>query len=1150
VKRLLPFALAVLLAFAAWWWFRGDAAPGQRSEHREPPLAGAPSNLDALLARERAAAHFESGELRAARAELAPLLAIERPELDDLVRAAIVDYADRPASDPEPLFARLRALAPERPELRYMEARVALERGDFEAAREHFAAVLRARPDDRASQVGLASTLLDLGRAAEARPLLADVLALGPEVAGPWYAQSVYLLLRLAQREGPAEDAQRLQQLYAQLEQLGVAAPSGKLLDQGDLARVRPPRPAGVVADAPPRAPEFVLEPAVLPELAGARELFVHDLDQDGDADFLAASARGLFAAFRGSDGFVVERLLEGPVEHVRALDLGNRDSLDLIACRGADVLLFEHASGAELLLGEAGAARWTLSPLALPRLPSPPSDLLFTDHDHDGDLDVLLVGAFGARLWRNDGAAPRPDARGVAVRGAFTDVSAEASLPVDVALAWCATEDFDGDSDVDLLLGGPNALFLMDNLRAGRFADLATRAFGAATAFAREPLLVDCDADGRPDVLAPGEPSTLRLQRADGTFAPALARRAVPSGATPLALDVDQDGLVDVAWAGAGASIDGELAFGTASEAPFALAGAAEPDSTLVAADLDRDLDSDFARATARGVEVLRCVGPVGHAARLQPLGLKDNRRAVGAVIEVRTRGLYRRIYWRGEPELVGCGPHPKLDVVRTTWPNGAVQTLLDVPPTDRPFLDAPSGGLLQSSSLVGSCPFLYAWNGERFGFVSDVLGGTPLGLPMAPGMLVPPDHDEFVLVRGDQLVARDGVLELQFTEELREVTYLDRARLDVVDHPVGVAVYPNERFTFPPFPAPHLHTVEQPLAPTRAFGSDGRDWTRELARIDDVHAVPFAPLEPQFLGLATPHWLELEFEPALVRDAAKLRLVCTGWFFWSDASVNMASARTPGVAFVPPIVQLLGADGAWHDAGPPVGFPAGKSKTMVIDLPAGFDRARPKLRLFSTLRLYWDALELAVDADDAPTRITSLEPAGARLWPRGFSRPIATGRTDLPERFEWEALATEPRWNQHPGRYTRYGETVALLGAADDRFVILGSGDALTLRFDARGLPPLAEGWTRDYLLYLDGWAKDRDPNTVEALNVEPLPFHGMSGYPYRADERFPDGPEHTAWRAEWNTREARRLLAPLAPRALTEWARELGAGPPVAR
>ena len=103
---------------------------------------------------------------------------------------------------------------------------------------------------------------------------------------------------------------------------------------------------------------------------------------------------------------------------------------------------------------------------------------------------------------------------------------------------------------------------------------------------------------------------------------------------------------------------------------------------------------------------------------------------------------------------------------------------------------------------------------------------------------------------------------------------------------------------------------------------------------------------------------------------------------------------------------------------------------------------------------------------------------------------------------------------------------------------FVVMGSGDALTVRFPADAAPPLREGWTRDYLVYLDGWAKDRDPNTIEALYVEPLPFHGMSGYPYGEDEQFPDDEAHREWREEWNTREAWPWVPPISPKRLPAW------------
>ncbi len=295
------------------------------------------------------------------------------------------------------------------------------------------------------------------------------------------------------------------------------------------------------------------------------------------------------------------------------------------------------------------------------------------------------------------------------------------------------------------------------------------------------------------------------------------------------------------------------------------------------------------------------------------------------------------------------------------------------------------------------------------------------------------------------------------------------------------------------------------------------------------------------QFLGLAEPHWLELEFDPQDLEGAELIRLVATGWFFWSDASVNVAAAGTPGIDFIPPTLQVQNADGEWVPAGPPLGFPAGKTKTMVIDITSMVSAENPRFRLGSTLELYWDSIELAVCNDDSDFRTTTLELSSTHLWSRGFSDPVVPERQDQPLFFDWDKTTVEPRWNQHPGMYTRYGAVDELLTEIDDRFVILGSGDALTLRFDASELPDVPEGYTRDYLVFFDGWAKDRDPNTYEALEVEPLPFHGMSGYPYRADEAFPDTPEIQAWRKEWNTRPAHRWIVPLSTERETEWIRE---------
>jgi hypothetical protein len=92
------------------------------------------------------------------------------------------------------------------------------------------------------------------------------------------------------------------------------------------------------------------------------------------------------------------------------------------------------------------------------------------------------------------------------------------------------------------------------------------------------------------------------------------------------------------------------------------------------------------------------------------------------------------------------------------------------------------------------------------------------------------------------------------------------------------------------------------------------------------------------------------------------------------------------------------------------------------------------------------------------------------------------------------------------------------------------MGSGDEVTLKFDAQRLPVLRPGWKRDFLLLVDGWAKDADANTAFSTSVAPLPFHSMSAYPYRREEHFPDDAAHRRYQKEYNTRPALKLLRPL--------------------
>jgi hypothetical protein len=91
---------------------------------------------------------------------------------------------------------------------------------------------------------------------------------------------------------------------------------------------------------------------------------------------------------------------------------------------------------------------------------------------------------------------------------------------------------------------------------------------------------------------------------------------------------------------------------------------------------------------------------------------------------------------------------------------------------------------------------------------------------------------------------------------------------------------------------------------------------------------------------------------------------------------------------------------------------------------------------------------------------------------------------------------------------------------------YVVFGKGEEIELVFDPSTLPPLPAGWTRSYVLRFDGWCKGQELYTAHGWTVEPLPFHAMSNYPYRADERYPDDEAHRKYRAEWNTRRVRAV------------------------
>jgi hypothetical protein len=229
-------------------------------------------------------------------------------------------------------------------------------------------------------------------------------------------------------------------------------------------------------------------------------------------------------------------------------------------------------------------------------------------------------------------------------------------------------------------------------------------------------------------------------------------------------------------------------------------------------------------------------------------------------------------------------------------------------------------------------------------------------------------------------------------------------------------------------------------------------------------------------------------------------------------------------------PFLQVRDERGEWQTVIDDMGIPAGKPKTIVVDLTGKFLSDSREVRIVTNLCVYWDEIFLSDERQAPAVRLTDVHPARADLRFRGFSEVVIDPERRQPEHFVYASVRPNAMWNPTPGFYTRYGDVQPLVGRTDDRFVIMGSGDELRLMFDANALPALPEGWRRDFLLFVDGWAKDGDANTAHSQTVGPLPYHGMPQYPYAEPHGYPTSGEHRLYREHYNTRPALRLVRPL--------------------
>jgi hypothetical protein len=753
-------------------------------------------------------------------------------------------------------------------------------------------------------------------------------------------------------------------------------------------------------------------------------------------------------------------------------------------------------AEGLRVFLGQEDGAI-VPQELELAEFDQPWTGVWTVDVEADGDLDLLLSDGESLLRWiRNNGD--------------MTFAAMNDFIPAE-AVRDLEAVDLDGDGDVDLAtLDAAGTVVVWQNERAGTFVKARAPVEGPQTGIA----VGDMNRDGRFDLVAVSSSGKVHYatRQADGTWAGSPLAEWQPVEAAPgdvvlEVVDLDNNGAVDLL-----ASTFDRTAMwlGSAAGSWTALPAAPAMRVTSVA-DVNADGRLDLVGLSETAGVVAANQSDAGYAwqvieprANTAPGDQRINSFGVGGRIEVRAGTLAQAAAVRSPRVHFGLGEYKQADVARIVWPNGTVQAEFALPARET---------VVANQRLKGSCPWVFAFDGEQFRFVKDFIWRSPLGLRInaqaTAGVL---QTEDWIKIAGEHLAAANGHYRMRITAELWETHFFDHVGLMAVDHPADVEVFVDERFVAnaPPALRVIVTTPPEPLLQLRDHRGDSLD--DSLRSIDAVYADTFDL--GKYQGVAQEHWVEFELPDDVAADRRVL-LVGHGWVYPTDSSLNVALSQDSAAAPFGLILEQQDASGPWRTVRENLGFPAGKNKDVVIELPgdalSGSAVASRRFRLRTNMEIYWDALGWCYAVEDVEPRIAPLPAQVAELRRRGYSkllRPVHRRRPDTPV---YEVAASGQPWLDLEGYYTRFGDVRELLAGIDDRYVIMNAGDELVFEFASGDEPP--EGWQRDFVLVGDGWVKDGDFNTAFSQWVRPLPLHSDVDYagPLRLLEDDPGYQKH---------------------------------------
>jgi tetratricopeptide (TPR) repeat protein len=1156
-RRFLVFTLAAITGFFLFLYSRTILQPQTLAQSNNQNSASvSPATREAAYrANNLGVAQLEQFNYKEAAEEFRRALTLDSQMKIAQINLAVALFNLQDIEGARQAAERAAEIAPERPQTHYILGLIARNQNRTDDAVGFFRRVLAIDPQDVGANVNLGQIYIQQRKSAEA--IAAFRLALASE---PYNSTALYNLATALIRNNEREEGQKLIGRFQALRNSGAATSIGQnYLEQGRYAEalastgaetelVDKAAPKVVFQNvnvglpvsraAPRNSKNIENKPLSNPTRRGAT---LFDYDNDGDLDLaLITGDSPTMRLYRNDGGKFVDVTraagdLGKPFETfghgVMAGDYDNDTFADLLVFGRGQTALFRN-DGKGVFKNVTAAAK----------LPAPTDVSIsgaFADADHDGDLDIFLggfekSGTFSGapplpaanKLWRNNGD------------GTFTNVSETAKINLPGRAVAVIPTDFDNRRDVDFLVLNygekPN---LFRNLRDGTFRDVAGEVGLNRSAAWTCAAAGDFNKDAYTDFFfgKSGGAGVFAVSDGRGKFVLKDAPRGTENASAAQFLDYDNDGLLDLI-----ADTDKNLvvarnlgvewtdADSTAFKVKTDFENAAVNSRQILSGDIDGDGDIDLLTFGRGGS--LHCIGNVGGNAnnseiiRLQ--GRVSNRTGIGAKVDLRAGSLAQKLEsYSASPSPApsdlhfGLGKREKPDAVRVVWTSGVIQAEVEFPEkakgqTAKNFAPLKIEELDRKPS---SCPYLYTWNGEKFEFITDFLGGGEMGNWQEAGVYHYPDSDEFVRIAPGKLKPRNGKYEIRVTNELEEVLFVDYLKLVAVEHDADAEVYPNEGLGIPAAGKRILYTTRAERAPLSAVDNDGKNVLPEIENLDRRFYDSFKSLNIR--GYAAPHNLTLKLDDKKDYRGRTL-LLLTGWTDYAFSSDNLAASQSGKSLFLPKL-QVKNRRGEWQTVIDGIGIPVGRPQTLVVDLTGKFLSDSREVRIVTNFKTFWD--QIAVDTSaQKDVETIELQPAFADLRERGFSEEIRFGEMIA---ANYDKVLNDGRWKYFSGNFTRTGDVKPLLNQIDDVFIISKTGDELVLSFDA--LPEPAAGRKYTFLLYADGYSKEMDINSGSPDAVLPLPFKRMKKYPYGADERFPMTEEKQRIYDEYTTRAGRGFL-----------------------